>query len=196
MTDRSVPEQLRIVKVTIETALPSPCRIVVISATEHDGTAELTLGLARAFAPGKRTAAIFASRELHRPHDKSAVSEALDTYKIARDDHRAYEAVERIVEDAEMRYGVVIVDGGTVAENSASLRIAAQSDGVLIAVRLGRRVTKADSELPRLLGRVGVRMLGVVTLDPLWLTSTEMGTDMVGYRSQGFRDAAPSGKLV
>jgi Mrp family chromosome partitioning ATPase len=195
--DRSVPEQLRIVKVTIETVLPVPCRIVVISASDTDGTAELAVGLAKAFAASnKRTAVILAAHELHRAHEKNVISDSLHSYKIARDDHRAYEAVERIVEDTEAQYSVVIVDGGTVAERSASLHIAAKSDGVLIAVRLGRRVSRADVELPPLLGRVGVRMLGIVTLDPAWLTSADAGSDTFGYRSQAIRDIAPTSKPV
>jgi hypothetical protein len=57
---------------------------------------------------------------------------------------------------------MVVVDAPPIPNSGLALELAESADGVLLAVRLGRRPEAADIELRRLLGEISTRVLGVV----------------------------------
>ena len=95
---------------------------------------------------------------------------------------------------ADMRtaYDIIIVDAPPVPGSSAALELARAADGVLLAVKSGRRETVDDKETVRLLA--GRRLLGVVTTRPQRRQATPVSetnlspvTDLV----RGFRMPVP-----
>jgi Mrp family chromosome partitioning ATPase len=181
---RPLEENFRILRVRVEAQTEFPALLVVSSAKRSDGVTFVACGLARAFAEaGQRTLLV----DANTAHPGVAQELALDpirpgrttTELNARNGEIPRLSVASLVTPAEggvvgdgklsdlldeMRaaYSVTVVDAATLPTSSTALQLAHAADGVLFAVRLGRRIDAADYELRRIATDQSARVLGVV----------------------------------
>jgi Mrp family chromosome partitioning ATPase len=156
-----VNETFRILRVRVEDQAPIPSVVVVSSALRGDGASYVATGLARAFAEFRhRTLLIDA-----HGGDAGAIEELggataprLSVRAMFGED--ATENVAQTLAALRNEYDCVIIDAPPLPQSSLALALARASDGVILAVRLGRRKSPADLEMMRLLSER--RILGVV----------------------------------
>jgi Mrp family chromosome partitioning ATPase len=176
--ESTLKDDLGILRVTVETQLVAPALVVVTSATDRDGAADVALGLARAFASaGRRTALLRVERRDGATAGASRTTSGLNvhcgplgggldsidlSWRRAADDPSS-EALNDLAKEVRQSYDATIVDAGRVTTSSVGLQLAACADGVLLAVRLGRGLVGSDHAVMPLLGRVGARVIGTVT---------------------------------
>ena len=158
---RQLEESFRILRLRVEDQAPIPSVVVVTSAQRGDGTTYVAGGLARAFAEFRHRTLLI---DAH-----GAESGAVDHFRgehVARLSVAAMftndpnDNVVKTLADLRAQYDVVIVDAPPVPGSSLALSLARAADGVLIAVRIGRRKSGADTEMMHLLAER--RILGVV----------------------------------
>jgi hypothetical protein len=137
-TDHSSFDSLRVM---LDVKLPPPAMIVVSSAFGNDGQRKLAKGLARAFAETGRDTAFITSR------------------RTAKD-------LNSQIADARSKHEIVIVAAPPILGNSASLDLCRIADGVLLAVRLGRKIAAEDESAAAQLNLVAAKILGVVAMRP------------------------------
>jgi Mrp family chromosome partitioning ATPase len=159
----SLEEGFRILRVTVEGRLTLPAMIVVSAALSHEGTTYVAQGLARAFAEaGRRTLLLDTSggdrSSPHRRIDGAGANLVLAAF----DAHERARIVAELRAEGRAQYAAIVVDAPPIPESGLALELAETADGVLLAVRLGRRPEAADIELRRLLGEISTRVLGVV----------------------------------
>jgi Mrp family chromosome partitioning ATPase len=179
-----VNESFRILRVRVEDQAPIPSVVVVSSALRGDGASYVATGLARAFAEFRhRTLLIDA-----HGGDAGAIEE-LDGLTAPRLSVRAMfgedasENVAKTLAGLRGEYDVVVIDAPPLPQSSLALALARASDGVILAVRLGRRKSQADSEMMRLLSER--RILGVVTTN----RPSRPGTTVGGFLPQPLAEA-------
>ncbi len=155
-------EDFRILRVRVEDQAPIPSVVVVSSALRGDGASYVASGLARAFAEFRhRTLLIDAHGNDAGAMDElgGATTPRLSVRAMFSED--ATENVATTLESLRAQYDVVVIDAPPLPNSSLALSLARASDGVILAVRLGRRKSTADAEMMRLL--TDRRILGVVT---------------------------------
>ena len=155
-------EDFRILRVRVEDQAPIPSVVVVSSALRGDGASYVASGLARAFAEFRHRTLLI---DAHG--NEAGAMDELDGSTTARLSVRAMfsedatENVATTIESLRAQYDVVVIDAPPLPNSSLALSLARASDGVILAVRLGRRKSTADAEMMRLL--TDRRILGVVT---------------------------------
>jgi succinoglycan biosynthesis transport protein ExoP len=181
---RHLEESFRILRVRMEAQVPLPALLIVSGAKRNDGATFVACGLARAFAEAGQRTLLVDANTLH-----PGVAEELDVPPLrpgrGRSDLDARGAeVPRLwiaslvspadgatfgeanlggtLEEMRSTYSVTIVDAPALPESSTALQFAHAADGLLLAVRLGRKPDRADNELKRLLGEEMPRLLGIV----------------------------------
>ncbi|HYZ17519.1 MAG TPA: hypothetical protein VE591_14005 [Candidatus Acidoferrum sp.] len=181
---RPLEENFRILRVRVEAQAALPALLVVSGAKRSDGATFVACGLARAFAEaGHRTLLVDANtanpgvaQELDvaplRPGrgrtDLGARNGEIPRLSIASlmspaDGGTFGEAnLEGVLEEMRSSYSVTIIDAAALPNSSTALQLAHAADGLLLAIRLGRRPDRADHELKRLLGQETPRLLGIV----------------------------------
>jgi polysaccharide biosynthesis transport protein len=181
---RPLEENFRILRVRVEAQAALPALLVVSGAKRNDGATFVACGLARAFAEaGQRTLLVDANtahpgvaQELDvaplrpgRGHtDLGARNGEIPRLSIASlvspaDGGTFGEAnLEGVLEEMRSTYSVTIIDAPALPSSSTALQLAHAADGLLLAIRLGRRPDRADHELKRLLGQETPRLLGIV----------------------------------
>jgi Mrp family chromosome partitioning ATPase len=174
-----VGESFHILRVTVLNHIVLPSVIAVTAASNDDGGTCVACGLARAFAqtgrrtlivdanPGKRTV----GSELGIPEPpvsrQATVRETgfLNLSLAALPRRESADAafdVGRFVSEMRSEYTITIIDAAPIATSSLSIEVAQAADTVLLAVRLGRRLRKADHDLRKLLADLNTNVLGVV----------------------------------
>lgn len=159
-------ESFRVLRFRVQHELEIPAFVVVGAAMHGDGTTYVACGLARAFAEaGYHTLLLEANRENFGIADELGIASVAEASKPERIERymsvaSLYEREERVVSDDELahvvagvrsRYAVTIVDASVIPGSAAALQLARVADGVLVAVRLGRRPCAADHEMKLLL---------------------------------------------
>jgi Mrp family chromosome partitioning ATPase len=155
----------RSLRIMLEAQLPSRALIVASSALDGDGQDELAHGVAHAFADsGKRTAFISVYNGGGKPQRhlgrRCAHLTRIGVSIGGRND------LKPVIANARENHDFVIIAGPPVASYSGSLDLCRLADGVLLAVRLGRKVTDADQRTAGQLKLVAANVLGVIAMRP------------------------------
>jgi len=147
-------------RITLEAAAEPHALVVVAGGRERDGADVVAHGIARAFAAtGVRVALVSGRVQATIDRDVTAVSMAsLQSISGAR----LTERFEKLRAD----FDVVLFALPNVFERSFDAEITRRSDGVVLTVELGRRVTARDSEIRAMLDRLSTHVFGVVTTNP------------------------------
>jgi Mrp family chromosome partitioning ATPase len=186
MPKLSLGEQVEMLRVQFETALPGPSVLVVSSAQSGDGKSVAALGLAKSMlAAGYATLVVLAEGRGPRQTavEPGSLREILDAglerfaWKSLRTGCDAIalgnreirqsasrEAVAEFLGACRRAYDFTIVDAGSVLSNNLSLLLAIAADGVMLTVREGRRVHAADRDVVKTLERERAKFLGVVSI--------------------------------
>jgi len=157
------PAAVARLRVCLEAQLGIQTCLLVSSAAADDGADDLAAGLARSFAAeGFQTAhvrLVLGAAEFH-----VATRTAKKTYTgiDVSVGSRSAKSLEALIVSTRSRYDVVIVEGAPLPDCEAILQAASIVDGVILAVRAGRQVVRADREIMPLLTGVGARVLGAV----------------------------------
>jgi len=156
-------QSLQIVRVVLNSMLPRAAMIIVSSASEQDGQFELACGLAQAFCDaGRKTALI----DLHNSDADASQGVALAGLSMGNVSvlraPRGPVDIEAFIAKIRAEQDVSIVASPPIVANSSSLDLCRISDGVVLAVRLGRKVTADDENTVTQLQRVGANLLGLI----------------------------------
>jgi polysaccharide biosynthesis transport protein len=166
----SLEEKFRLLRLRVQSEVDVPAFLVVGAAQRQDGTTFVACGLARAFAEaGYNTLLIDANpRNSGIAHELGfSIPAPVKPERIERNLSVAslFEDEERVVADASLselvagvrwRYSVSIVDVPALPGSGSAMQLAQAADGILIAVRLGRRPGAEDQEMKRLLEPSGL----------------------------------------
>jgi Mrp family chromosome partitioning ATPase len=155
---QALHESFRILRVRVEDQAPIPSVVVVSSALNGDGASYVAGGLARAFAEFRHRTLLVDAGGRGDHDDVLGGIPRLNVRTMFREG--TSEDVEAAIAALRENYDVVIVDAPPLPDSSIALSLARASDGVILAVRLGRRKAVADDQMLRLLG--DRRILGVV----------------------------------
>ncbi len=172
-------ESFRILRVTVESRRPEAAVIAVGSAQPNDGTTFLACGLARAYAEAGRstllvgatsTATIADELSMRMPQAYSAQNASV--LRVAREPNlniahlpaaNGYSAARTqsvaFLRELRSEYDVIVVDVESIPASGHALELARAADSVLVAVRMGRKPTKADRQLA---AELGDAIVGVV----------------------------------
>ena len=174
-TQKALTAQLQFLCVHLESQLNGPAVIVVTSAEDSDGKSFLAQSLAVAFArAGHRTALLDTTDT--RKGDLERLAIAGDRVKPDRpvilsnnqgETGISIDAIANFVASARASFDYVIVETPTLGSDSIGMRYARLSDGVLLAVCVGRRPTDNDVLVAAMLEKAKANVLGVVaTTEP------------------------------
>ncbi len=162
----SIEENFRFLRVRVQHEITLPAFVVIGAALSGDGTTYVACGLARAFAEaGHHTLLLDANPRNSGIADELGMRSISDAAKPDLIDRNLsvaslFESDERVVADDELadvvagvrlHYAVTIVDAPAIPGSGAALQLARAADGVLVAVRLGRRPGVEDHEMKLLL---------------------------------------------
>jgi len=148
-------------RITVEALAGSPAVVVVGGGRERDGADVVARGLARAFAETGASVGLVAS-DAARDSDGAGVSVVPLTSIHALGGVRLTERFATLRNE----FDVVLVEIPALFERSMDAELARCSDGVVLAIELGRRATARDNEIAATLERLSVRRLGVVMTKP------------------------------
>ncbi len=154
-------EAFRILRIRIADQVAMPAVILVTSALNNDGATYVACGLARACAEFEhRTLLVDA-----HGNDAGAIeflsgteTPLLSVRGLFRES--ASENVAATLRKLRTEFDMIVIDAPPVPNSSLALSLASASDGVIFAVRLGRKQTAADEEMVRVLADRNI--LGVV----------------------------------
>ncbi len=187
MSEATLSDQIELLRVQLETALPTPALLVISSARDADGKGLIASALASSMdAAGYSTLLIRSDEKISggngAPQPESldeVVSHGISRYAI-RNSHLSTsvmllsgdrirhsisrEGMTRFGQACRETYQVTIVDAATALANSFALLAAVIADGVLLSVREGRRVRAEDRQLAKVLAREQASFLGVVAV--------------------------------
>jgi Mrp family chromosome partitioning ATPase len=177
----NLEESFRILRASLEVKFSGSAVFTVTSADHNDGAGYVAAGLARAFAEaGESALLVSASRE-----------EASSAHALAQSSRGESTPLGATVQDAEFptlqivapsklneapasrnlketlsemreKFRVIVVAVDPLHGSASSFEYARESDGILLAVRLGRSPQSADQELLRALNACGTETIGVV----------------------------------
>jgi hypothetical protein len=171
-------------RVALDARLPASVMVVVSSARNGDGEDELAYGIAHAFfLAGRRTAIISLSDSAG---DLSRFGGSFYQAPIAPDE------LERFIAQIRSQYDVVIVASPPLGATSATLEVCRIASGVLLAVRLGRRITADDESAVKRLNNVGATILGVVAMRAAPAKPAAQAIDTIAAQQQAFEAAMRS----
>lgn len=172
-----------LIRATIEAELAAPGVLVVSSAVRGDGKTGVTAGVVRSLAAaGYSTLAVDAAANVPYAVNVDDAGSLLaesarpsqagcDVLSIAPAQARAASAnaIAAFYKSARSRYDYTVVDAAVIG--TGGLAFARAADGVMLTLREGRAVDRADRETVELFERLRVRFLGVVA------TRSDGGTD-------------------
>lgn len=153
-------QSLQSVRVMLDANVPRVSVIVVTSASEEDGQMELACDLAHSFGlAGRRTALISMYRDGQIRSENAPCTEFFQA-------HAALSELEPLLARLRAEYETVIIASPPVVANAATLDMCRVGDGVLLAVRLGRKIAADDEHTVKQLQSVSARILGIVATRP------------------------------
>jgi Mrp family chromosome partitioning ATPase len=178
---KPVEESFRYLRVRVQHDAFLPAVLAIGSAERGDGTTFVACGLAQAFAEaGRETLILDANpRASGISAELGLVNPIGSTEPVRVAKHLSvasfFDGDERLFEDDELtemltrmrsEFAVTIIDVPVIPGSGAALQITRVVEGLLIAVRLGRRPTHADHELKVLMqpgGLLGDKLIsGIV----------------------------------
>lgn len=164
MPEQSSDDPFIVLRATIDSFTAMPAVVLVTSALAGDGKSTVARGLARAFADVNVEVALV-NANTERPSKIVCTEKNLVTVSYPSNPGavvRAADVTPPSLDRLRERFGVTIIDAGTIAEHGTTLQVARIADAVILAVRHGRRRVKADEQGIAMLSRVGARVIGVV----------------------------------
>lgn len=153
-------------RVMLEVRLPMSAMLVVSSACPGDGQDELACGLACAFAESDKRTAVISLYETPSDWLGSANLQLRGFTGSFFKAPAAAKELHALVTDVCLEHDVVIVASPPLLTKSASLDLCRLGNGVLFAVRLGRKISSEDQEAVAQLQRVEAKLLGTVAMRP------------------------------
>jgi Mrp family chromosome partitioning ATPase len=163
---KELDERFRLLRVRVQHGTAMPSLVVVGSAQRGDGTTYVACGLARAFAEaGHETLLLDAnprnsgiadeldmtfgsnSAKPERVGQHFSVASLFDSDERLLEDHE----LTRVVDHVRQNYAITIIDAPVIPGSGAALQIARIADGLLVAVRMGRRPGAADHDMKALM---------------------------------------------
>ncbi len=188
MAKATLADQMEMLRVQLETALPTPLLLVVSSARDDDGKDLVASGLARSMdAAGYATLLVLADerrRHVDGAPEPKSVDEicefgiapflvrrsraSLPLMVLSGDRIRhtvSRESFARFAQTCRGTYQVTIIEAATSLANSFTMFAAVAADGVLLTVREGRRVRAEDRQLAKALAREKAPLLGIVAVN-------------------------------
>jgi Mrp family chromosome partitioning ATPase len=162
----TLDENFRLLRVRLQHEAELPLLLVVGAAQCGDGTTYVACGIARAFAEaGHMTLLLDANPRKSGIADELGITVVADSSKPELVDRHLsvaslFERDEEVVADDELaalvagvrsRYPVTIIDAPAIPGSAAALQLAQAADGLIVAVRIGRRPSAADHEMKLLL---------------------------------------------
>ena len=163
-----------VIRTTIEAELSTPGVLVVSSAVNNDGTTGVAAGVVRSLtAAGYATLAVDAAASVpgavnmdeagaHLAESARPLQAGCDILSIAPAQalSASGHAIKAFYESARSRYDYTIIDAAVIG--TGGLAFARAADGVVLALREGRAVDRADRDTVELFARLRVHFLGVV----------------------------------
>jgi Mrp family chromosome partitioning ATPase len=161
------PPELQILRAHVEREVRRSSVIMVTSAQDGDGKSLTAFSLARCLAEsGLRTALVDATSNgrLIVGTNRSVTSEKAELVELTMPATAGplREAIAAFIESSRSSFDYTIVDSSTLTGDSIALALAANVDGILISVRVGRAATKNDDSIVRIIEGFGGRILGIV----------------------------------
>jgi len=191
-----IAQNIEMLRVRIERTQALPLVLAVSAALSHDGKTLVAAELAQSMAAaGYRTLLVLADGVgkradlLSRSTSAAKVGENGLTRYVVTDHSSGFDRlilrntdprldvsrddVKRLHDACRAAYGVTIIETATAVANPLSMLAASLSDGVLLAIREGRRVKAADRWMAELMTREALPFLGVVAVDGELLKNAE-----------------------
>jgi succinoglycan biosynthesis transport protein ExoP len=177
----NLEESFRILRASLEAKFSGSAMFTVTSADRNDGAVYVATGIARAFAEaGEPTLLVSAAREdasLESAAGQQIRGEGTPLGSTVHDaelpmlqivtpstSSEVYNSrnLRSIVSDLRDKFRVIVVAVDPLQGSASAHEYARESDGILLAVRLGRSPQSADQELLRALSVCGTETIGVV----------------------------------
>ncbi len=178
---------LSLLRARIEAGLERPAVLAVTSARPRDGKSLVSYGLAANFAETNyKVLFVDADERSERALSNAVPSlsdkpefdvcayvkrgirnapDMLDLSNPAVAESGSINAVRAAFDRFRQSYDYTVIDTSVIGSSGLALLLSAASDGVIVAVRDGRSVTKADKDISVLLRTAGANLIGAVTAD-------------------------------
>jgi Mrp family chromosome partitioning ATPase len=195
-----VDEQFDALRSKIEAAVETPSVILVSSACAGDGKSVTAYGLAASFsASGYRTALIDANHLSPTLGDergpvsleqfagsgpvnfaRGSSDGSFGVISLINDSVRrnaSRPTLARAVNACRESYEILIIDTAPLGDSSLAMMLANQADAIILAVREGRAIKRADHDLIKSIDASGLPTLGTVTIDPKMIAEFKASLD-------------------
>ena len=168
---RSFAAQFQLLRSRVETSATGPCVIVVTSAEELDGTTLTATSLAECLARSGRTTALLTLDKMATRIDETQLKLASDAVEpcVPRvlaiphdDDYVSHAELKGFLDSARASYEFLIVDAPAMLDNQRAVKLSELADGILLSVRLGRKMTDLDRNVLAIIRQSKQNVLGVV----------------------------------
>ncbi len=184
----SLHEQFDLLRAKIESLVKPSVVIVVSSACPGDGKSVTAFGLATSFgSSGYRTLLVDANHVQPsllddraptsleaiasngpRNYARSVVDAPYGLLSIVKESLRSNASrvsLSRMLDVCRENYEVIIIDSAPLMESNIAMTLSKLSDGMLIAIRAGRSVKRADRDLIHALETQRLPVIGTVTIE-------------------------------
>ncbi len=183
-------------RVSLESRINLPWVMTVTSALRNDGASIVAAGLAESFsATGQATllisaqaqppaygrASTVANLQARSAENRPQLTRATAD-QLTADMPGGRSALPRVFGNLRESFAVIVVDAEPITESSFAYELASAADGVLVAIRLGRRSCPDDRKAISLLDACGANVLGLV---PTKSTVPTLALSKVGLASDG-----------
>jgi Mrp family chromosome partitioning ATPase len=160
-------------RVSLEAKLSGPALITVTSALAEDDASMVASGLAESFAEAGHATALVSTRStgaLARrrwtpavvPPGGRASLTRVSADQLAADSHGGRATLAGIVAKLRESYAITIVDAEPLPVSTVAYELVREADGVLVAIRLGRKPVPEDRTTLKLLEDCHAKVLGMV----------------------------------
>jgi Mrp family chromosome partitioning ATPase len=155
-------------RVMLDVRLPESAMIVVSSALDEDGRSEVASGIARAFAWAGRSTALINLCDGQGNKSLSTSEGEHENFSglVVEPPELPPHELSKLIADVRLERGVIVVAGPPVLRDSTSLDLCRVAEGVVLAVRLGRKITPEDEATAAQLRRVNANVVGIVAMRP------------------------------
>jgi Mrp family chromosome partitioning ATPase len=185
----SLAREFRLLRNRIEAEVHAPAVLLVTSATDRDGAALTAYGLAESLSKTHQRTALLTSsatpaqtewasggpapRQQRRASDRlEAGNIKLDSggFSIVSVSHERLATISRasiaeLVSELRAEHDYVVIDGGSLPENTFGLLLLPSADATLVAFLAGRPQLPADRTMLDTLEKAETKILGVVMND-------------------------------
>jgi Mrp family chromosome partitioning ATPase len=184
----SLAREFRLLRNRIEAEVHAPAVLLVTSATDRDGAGLTAYGLAESLSKTHQRTALLTtsatptptewSSGLPAPRQRRRSSDRLDAGNIKMDGGFSIVSVSNerlatisrasiaeLVSDLRAEHDYVVIDGGSLPENTFGLLLLPSADATLVAFLAGRPQLPADRTMLDTLEKAEAKILGVVMND-------------------------------